>query len=287
MFDLIDKYVTEKVSFGDLSGRSPEVIASTLRTFAASLPTTIPAEVTRRHVELWLMRPQFKTLNSRRSSLSKLRGFSEWLVTTGFIDRDFCLGIRIKREKAARLPRFLEVAEVRDVVSFAKTQRDRVVLLLGVHMGLRREEIQSILLDDIDFNNRGLHVRGKGGRGERTRYVPIPQECWNAIIALLAAEPRSRGPLIVSTQTGEALSLDRLTKLTARAMSEAGVKTAPYDGKSLHALRHTCGQHLIDAGHPIRQVQGVLGHAAQSTTEIYIRRNEDVTREVIDGRSYA
>lgn len=290
MFDLVDQYVAERTALGNFAeqSRTPEVVRSVLRTFVTHVgEDKLPRDVTRRHVETWLMRPVFKTQNSRRTSLSKLKRYGEWLVSIEELDRNFCAGVEVRAEKVARLPRFLEVDEVRNVVSFAKTQRDRLVMLLAVHMGLRREEIQAILIEDIDFGNRGLHVRGKGGRGERTRYVPIPSECWNALTALFAMEPRTRGPLILSTQTGEALSLDRLTRLTRRAMYEAGVKQAPYDGKSLHAFRHTCGQHLIDAGHPIRQVQGVLGHSTQTTTEIYIRRTEDITRDVIDGRSYA
>jgi site-specific recombinase XerD len=36
-----------------------------------------------------------------------------------------------------------------------------------------------------------------------------------------------------------------------------------------HALRHSCGTHLIQAGVDIRYVQAHLGHASPVTTEVY------------------
>lgn len=287
MLILIDKYVQERVAFGDFSGRSPDVIRSVLRGFVAHAGQSDAGLVTRRHVELWLMRPEFRTLKTRRTSLSKLRGFAEWLVDIEVIPRSFCAGVRIKADTVVRPPRFLEVDEVRSVVALAATTRDRLVMLLAVHMGLRRAEIQAIRVEDIAVEKRGLHIRGKGGRGERTRYSDVPAECWAVLCEVLIESPQGAGPLIRSTQTGGVLHLSQLTKLTSRAMRAAGVKHAPYDGKSLHAFRHSCAQHLLDDGKEIRDVQSVMGHAAQATTELYLRRAREVDRDVIDGRSYA
>ena len=55
----------------------------------------------------------------------------------------------------------------------------------------------------------------------------------------------------------------------------AGVKLAPYDGVSLHALRHTAASDVLDASRDLRAVQALLGHEHLSTTEVYrrVRRN--------------
>lgn len=74
--------------------------------------------------------------------------------------------------------------------------------------------------------------------------------------------------------------------LVARWMVDAGVKRAPRDGRSGHALRHSCAHHIMDLGATTEQVQQALGHASIRTTEVYTRGRVEPLREVMAGRSY-
>ena len=49
-----------------------------------------------------------------------------------------------------------------------------------------------------------------------------------------------------------------------------------------HALRHSCGTHLIQSGVDIRYVQAHLGHASPVTTEIYTHVTAAHLREDFD-----
>ena len=62
-----------------------------------------------------------------------------------------------------------------------------------------------------------------------------------------------------------------ISKLVAGWMAEAGVKRAPGDGVSAHALRHTMASNMLDACRNVRMVQQALGHANVATTDRYLR----------------
>jgi site-specific recombinase XerD len=49
-----------------------------------------------------------------------------------------------------------------------------------------------------------------------------------------------------------------------------------------HALRHSCGTHLIQSGVDIRYVQAHLGHASPVTTEVYTHVTAAHLREDFD-----
>jgi site-specific recombinase XerD len=75
--------------------------------------------------------------------------------------------------------------------------------------------------------------------------------------------------------------------IAGRILRDAGVKHAPYDGVSGHALRHTAASDVLDGGASLPCVQEMLGHVALSSTSIYLRR-ATVTqmRQAMEGRSY-
>ena len=150
--------------------------------------------------------------------------------------------------------------------------------------GLRASEAveldcSSLQLDDTD--DPYLVVRGKGGR---LRAVSVPLQARAALLAYLAnARPelraRDRAPrgdqakhrdadaVFVGTR-GRRLGRADVWRIVTQTAKVAGITT---DGRRVfpHALRHSCGTHLIQAGVDIRYVQAHLGHASPVTTEIY------------------
>lgn len=70
------------------------------------------------------------------------------------------------------------------------------------------------------------------------------------------------------------------------AMRDSGVKEYNGDGRSAHALRHTCAQDLVDGGADIRVVQRVLRHSSIRNTELYVRGEVKGLRPVMEGRRY-
>ena len=163
--------------------------------------------------------------------------------------------------------------------------------------GLRASEAveldcSSLQLDDTD--DPYLVVRGKGGR---LRAVSVPQQARAALLTYLAnARPelraRDRTPrgdqathrdadaVFLGTR-GRRLGRADVWRIVTQTAKVAGIAT---EGRRVfpHALRHSCGTHLIQAGVDIRYVQAHLGHASPVTTEIYTHVTASHLREDFD-----
>ena len=150
--------------------------------------------------------------------------------------------------------------------------------------GLRASEaagldISACHLDDPD--DPFIVVDGKGGR---RRAVAVPRQAVAALTAYLRGgrpelRARDRRPrpdqarhrdadAVFLSSRGRRLGRAAIWKLVGEVADRAGLRAG---GARVfpHALRHSCGTHLIQAGVDIRYVQAHLGHASPVTTEIY------------------
>lgn len=74
------------------------------------------------------------------------------------------------------------------------------------------------------------------------------------------------------------MSPDRIGWLMCQWLLDAGVKQAPFDGKSLHACRHTFAMNLLDHGADPAVIQAGLRHSTLGSTWTYLRGVRDVER---------
>lgn len=176
-------------------------------------------------------------------------------------------------------------------------QRDRALIEVLYGCGLRASEaagldISACHLDSPD--DPFLMVHGKGGR---RRAVAVPREARRALESYLrSARPelraRDRHPradqashrdadAVFLSSRGRRLGRAAVWKLVSGIADRAGLRA---DGARVfpHALRHSCGTHLIQAGVDIRYVQAHLGHASPVTTEIYTHVTAAHLREDFD-----
>lgn len=271
---LIDDYIGERRSTGELAPSSCEVIRATLRTFARHCHGVALRDIDRSHVEAWLA-PHIESPNTAKSKLTKLRPFARWLVERHRIDRDFTSGVRSVKLRKGPV-RCVAMPKVGAVLRACPDDRAVLMVLLMVGMGLRCGEVAAIRLGDVDWDRAELHVRGKGGRGRVTRCVPLHDDV--ATVAHRVAGGRTTGPLVHSQHDhGAPLSAHFVSKLVSGWMRAAGVS------ESAHALRHTFAQELLDAGADWRLVQDALGHASIATTiDIYGRRRPTGLRAAIN-----
>jgi integrase/recombinase XerC len=158
------------------------------------------------------------------------------------------------------------------------------MLMLGC--GLRAAEVATLELADWDQDGQTLFVRGKGGH---ERMVPVPDEVAVHLDKYLTDRGRHAGILIGAQRPprGKALNPSAVVKLVSAWMAKAGIKAGPYDGRSGHALRHTCASDVYELSKDLRTVQEMLGHQHLATTAIYLRHsNLDRMRAAMAGRDY-
>ncbi len=181
---------------------------------------------------------------------------------------------QLPRTRAPKRPRTLpRPASPTDALALAEEagaasadwtgDRDMAILLLLYGSGLRIAEAMSLTAGVLPVG-RTLRVTGKRGK---TRVVPVVEAVREAIAAYAASCPyplAASSPLFVGARGGP-LNPD----LVRRAVRSARKRLGLPDSVTPHALRHSFATHLLAGGADLRSLQELLGHASQSSTQIY------------------
>lgn len=210
-----------------------------------------------------------KTSASRK--LSAARGFTRWLSRTGVLSYD--PGEELKGPRlSASLPRALSYEDTEMLLSKGPKHgksfmRDRLILELMYGSGLRISELIGLDLADIEFSERILRIRGKGGK---ERIVPFGTPVQKLIEEWVAARSINDGPLFVSEKGAERLTVRTVHRVVLRSAQRTGLF-----GVSPHTLRHCFATHMLERGAPLRVVQEMLGHDSIATTQRYLSITTD------------
>jgi len=216
---------------------------------------------------------------------SALRTFYRFLMRQGLVESLPIKNLSLpKLEK--RLPGFLTRQQMLDLLAAplkALTEagkrkgagrplspevaiRDVAILETIYSCGLRVSELCGLRVEDIDWNEQIVRVRGKG---QKERLVPIGEPAMKAIETYWGAilEPPVGAQPVFRADTRKSLPMSRV-QLARRlkiylALAGLDPKLTP------HKLRHSYATHLLDAGADLRSVQELLGHAHLITTQVY------------------
>ena len=280
---LASRYVAQKRAAGRMTKATARSVEYTLLKMADDLGRGVD-QIRRKDLQRWIDEPNLAP-NTRRQRLSRVRAFWRWLIVEEHTRRDPTADLEAPPAPRG-LPRFLTEAEVTRLLDSVPDTRALLVCLLMVQEGLRCVEVARLETGDVDLDRAAVFVRGKGGAGERTRTLPLSTETAAVMRDYLAEHPCGHGPLIRNYRNGASIQPQTLSKYVTEWMREAGLKRHRYDGKSGHALRHSCAQHLADGGADVLRIQAVLGHAELTTTQRYLRGQVGDLRQVMGGRSY-
>jgi site-specific recombinase XerD len=173
----------------------------------------------------------------------------------------------LRLREPRRLPTALSQSDAAELLASFRTWRDRAIAGLMLYCGLRSAEVLGLDVADVDIGGRWLTVTGKG---QRERRVPLDADVASVIqVYLLAERPESDSGCLFLVAKGP----NRGRPLTA-----AGLRTIFRYHRGLtgivgghpHALRHTFGTALAEAGVDLAVMQALLGHAHVDTTARYI-----------------
>ncbi|HUT79422.1 MAG TPA: tyrosine-type recombinase/integrase [Polyangia bacterium] len=174
---------------------------------------------------------------------------------------------RLRARQPRRLPRGLDRPEVTAFLASLLAWRDKAIAGLMLFSGLRSAEVLALTVADVDVGGGWVRVRGKGNRERR---VPIDAEVAGWVQAYLLAErpDTEAGVLFVVAKgphRGRPLTPAGLRTIFRYHRARAGVPAA-----HPHALRHSFGTALAEAGVDLAIIQALLGHAHVDSTVGYI-----------------
>lgn len=221
------------------------------------------------------------TIKRRLATISSL---FDYLVLRGMRDRNpvpRSMGARHRGHRgvplvraAKKLPRVLSPDEVAALTGALRTDRDRAMIALMIHGGLRRCEVLGLRFGEVHVGDRRVFVAN--GKGGHERLVPVAAPFFTALTDYLSSERPDdvvddhvfvvlKGP-----NRGRPLTAAGLDQVLAGARDRAGLTHA-----TCHELRHTCFTRLREAGMVLEAIQAQAGHASIETTRIYLHLSND------------
>lgn len=150
----------------------------------------------------------------------------------------------------------------------------RLVLGLGLHCGLRAEEMLKIQIKHIDLHQRQLHVQGKG---RRNRQVPLNEYMVTLLKPIV--KTRKYTTYLLIRRDGSRLSYKNILQIVTRLAQAAGIT---YKKVTPHKLRHSFATHLKDAGVSIHSIMLLLGHSSIAETERYLHTGREQLEKAVE-----
>jgi integrase/recombinase XerC len=228
---------------------------------------------------------------------SALRTFYKFLIRHGAAESSPIKNLSLpKLEK--RLPKFLTKQQMEallvapfELLKIQKTKkagrpvsqvaalRDVAVLETIYSCGLRVSELCGLRVEDIDWSEQIVRVRGKG---KKERLVPIGrpalmaiQDYWNTF-----KQPPGGGSPVFLAEKKKPAPLRSCS--VARRLKQFLIIARLDPGLTPHKLRHSYATHLLDAGADLRSVQELLGHAHLVTTQVYTHVTTERLKKAYD-----
>jgi site-specific recombinase XerD len=186
---------------------------------------------------------------------------------------------QLRVRESRRLPRGLTREEARALLGSFLTDRDRAIAGLMLFSGLRSAEVLGLDVTDVDIGRGWLAVVGKG---DKERRVPLDPDVAGLVQAYLLAErpeTASAALFVVAkgAHRGQRLSPAGLRRVFRYHRERAGVAAG-----HPHALRHSFGTALAEAGVDVAVMQALMGHDHVDSAAAYIHLSPQHVRRAYD-----
>jgi site-specific recombinase XerD len=207
-----------------------------------------------------LANPMPKSATARRAAASQREGLLGHLARP-----EPRSALRVRQPR--RLPRGLDRMEVMTFLASLRTWRDKAVAGLMLFSGLRSCEVLALDVADVDIARGWARVAGKGGRERQT---PVDAEVAGWVQTYLLVErPVTDTPRLFvvakGRNRGQPLTPAGLRAIFRYHRTKTGVSAA-----HPHALRHSFGTALAEAGVDLAVIQALLGHVHVDSSAGYI-----------------
>ena len=236
--------------------------------FCLGMGLSDPGEVMADDVRLFMLKLQ-ETNNSQsvHDYYRPLKRYVNWLVEEDVLKISPMLKIRPpKVEKKVIVPfkpeHLRTLLKLCDPATFCGL-RNRAMIMIFLDTGIRKKELWSMKVEDIDFDRGVIKVHGKGAK---ERVVGVVQNTQKALLQYLLSRKDTHLCVWV-TEERKPLTYEGLSMIFKRLAHFAGftdVRCSP------HTFRHTAATMSLDNGAGEFQVQAMLGHSTLTMTRRYV-----------------
>ncbi len=155
--------------------------------------------------------------------------------------------------------------------------RTQAMILLAYAAALRREELMSLRVDDIDWAQGIVTIRPETTKNGRMRHVPVEASVLHLVrqyiegnrrTLIAAYDGEDLGPIFISESTrnpGRPLSVGAFDEVMERVREHVGLPAL-----TPHTLRHQRCTILKRAGVSLEDIALIAGHKSTESTRLYI-----------------
>ncbi|RBA29387.1 tyrosine-type recombinase/integrase [Flavobacterium tibetense] len=223
-----------------------------------------------------------KTINRK---ISSLKSFYKFLLKIKEIDANPLL-----KHKSLKVPKKVQIpfSVVETVAVFEENDfpddfegiRNRLIIELFYTTGMRRAELISLTINNIDFANKAIKVIGKRNKERILPLLPCTISLLMKYQQLIKATfENSNSEVLILSKKGNKISESFVYRLINDYFSSVSQKVK----KSPHVLRHTFATHLLNNGADLNSVKELLGHASLSSTQIYTHSSLAELKKIYEG----
>lgn len=232
----------------------------------------------------WLMVQMEK--NSPATVKKKLAALSAWITylrKNKYLARDIMASVSIPQQPT-RQPIFFRESEVEHIYDdiYPHTYEGalaKLVLRMLYETGMRRSELASLTVQDVNLSKLTIKVLGKGSK---ERIIPIENELAHNISQYLtlrdekmAEEKAADSRRLLINSKGRPVSDSMIYSIVEQYMPTL----SNADRMSPHVFRHTFATHMLNEGADINAVKELLGHSSLDSTEIYTHMSRERLKE--------
>jgi site-specific recombinase XerD len=214
-------------------------------------------------------RSQGVSVRTLAGFISALAGFQKYLMQKKAGEGYICRLSKLRYSE--KIPDFLNQKETEELFDFVRKDnffgwRDYLMVSLFYLSGIRRAELASLKLGDIDMKKRTAEVLGKGNKH---RVVPFGDTLAKDLKyyfeireQFIAGKSQNRGYLFLNNR-GEPLTVRSIDRIVRKYCARLGKRVTP------HMLRHSFATHMLENGADILAIKEILGHSSLATTQKY------------------
>ncbi len=195
-----------------------------------------------------------------------------------------------KPEKSTKV---LTLDDQEKLLAAAKESINYDHFLFILQTGVRSSELRGLKWDDIDFQNRIIHIRrnvtydssnnrfvtGELKTHSGQRDIPMTQTAYELLVRIKRRQEKQKYK-VISFEFADHVFLNRNCKLLPNSNYDRCLEKichkAGIEKISMHTLRHTFATRCIESGMKPKTLQKILGHANISMTmDLYVHVTED------------
>lgn len=231
------------------------------------------------------------SISTLNTHIKQMSSFYRFLQIEGYVSNNPCYQLPIVNSKGTSeyKEKTMTKEQVQSLIKVTETEefktrnyeldlRNRLIICLMCNIAPRIGELSRIELDDIVLEENKIFIRGKGYKGEISRYANINATVKSLINMSIMLKP-NRKYLFENYQGGQ------LTSESIRTVWYKACELCRIEDMTPHHIRHTIGSMLAEQGVSPSKIGFILGHQGSKTAEkYYIKPKENLndTVETLD-----